>query len=245
MKIAVIADIHGNIPAFEAVLRDIEARGADRVICLGDMVGKGPNSRAAIDLCRRHCDEIVIGNWEHVLFHYYVRLCQGDAHDITERMCWFIDEIGDERMEFAAALPHSTEFTLGGKLVRLFHAHPQNFNRYFPDSPLEQRAELFGYSEKSREKRESDIAVYADIHRPYDQTLSGRRLINVGSVGNPLDVPRASYAVIEDDGGDADVQFVRVDYDIDRAVELARRHDTPDLDGYIAELRNAEYFRRR
>ncbi|MDR0862313.1 MAG: metallophosphatase family protein [Oscillospiraceae bacterium] len=244
MKIALIADIHGNLPAMEAVLRDIETQGVNRIICLGDMVGKGPKSRAAIDLCRQNCDEIVIGNWEHGLFRDFARLTGGDTRDISERARWFMREIGEERMEYVGALPHSTEFAFGGKLVRLFHAHPLNFNRYFPNSPLEQRMELFGSAESSEEKRAADVAVYADIHTPYIQTLSERRLVNIGSVGNPLDIPRASYVVVEDGGEETDIQLVRVDYDIDRAVELAWQCQTPDLEGYITELRTAKYFRR-
>jgi protein phosphatase len=63
-KIALFLDIHGNIPALEAVISDIEKRGISATYCLGDLVGKGPNSELAVDLCRDFCDKIIMGNWD-------------------------------------------------------------------------------------------------------------------------------------------------------------------------------------
>ena len=109
---------------------------------------------------------------------------------------------------------------------------------------------LFERGKDSRTARPADVAVYGDIHTAYMQTLftvKDRILLNVGSVGNPLDMAQASYVILEG-GENADaglaVQFVRLPYDIDRAVALARERGVPDLEGYIGELRTAEYFRR-
>ena len=66
-EIALIADIHGNIPALEAVDADIRSRGIQTIYCLGDMCGRGPNGSEAIDYCRANCEVILMGNWdEHV-----------------------------------------------------------------------------------------------------------------------------------------------------------------------------------
>ncbi len=63
-KIAIISDIHGNLPALEAVLSDIERKGISKIICLGDMIGKGPQSKEVLELCIKKCQNIVKGNWE-------------------------------------------------------------------------------------------------------------------------------------------------------------------------------------
>lgn len=63
-KIAVISDIHGNIQALESVLNDIKLRGIERIICLGDLVGKGPHSSEAIEIIRKECEVVVMGNWD-------------------------------------------------------------------------------------------------------------------------------------------------------------------------------------
>ena len=63
-KIAIISDIHGNLPALEAVLHDIKRRGITRIFCLGDLVGKGPSSAEVVDLIKQTCEAVVQGNWD-------------------------------------------------------------------------------------------------------------------------------------------------------------------------------------
>lgn len=63
-KIAVISDIHGNIPALEAALKDISERQIKRIICLGDLVGKGPCPEKAIDIVKEQCETVILGNWD-------------------------------------------------------------------------------------------------------------------------------------------------------------------------------------
>lgn len=249
MKIAVISDIHGNLPALEAVMADIQMRGADKIICLGDIIGKGPSSREAVDICADKCAVLLIGNWEAFLYKDYMVLKSGQAGDISERARWFINEVGSERMEYLASLPHFYEFYLSGRLVRLFHAHPQSFARYFEDSPLENRLELFNPADNSIIKDEADIAIYADIHTAYMQEHGDKLLLNTGSVGNPLDMTLASYVMLEGSEGSSqgsgfDISFHRVEYDIARTVSMAKNSGVPDLDGYIMEITAAKYFRR-
>ena len=250
MKIAVISDVHGNLPALEATLRDIAGRQVNQIICLGDIIGKGPSSKEAVDMCRANCDLIIRGNWEADLYNKY-RALSGDAEEaqVSDHLAWYINDTGAERMEFLGNLPHSAELYLSGKLVRLFHAHPINFNRYHADSPIEQRLELFGSTAASAEKEQSDVAVYADIHRAYVQTLSNGILINAGSVGNPLDIPQASYVILEgaetrDSLSSFNVQLIKVPYDIARAVALAEARCVPYLKAYIIELTTSKYFKR-
>ena len=244
MKIAVISDIHGNLLALEAVLDMIKKHGVDKIICLGDIIGKGPSSRETIDICRKECDIVIKGNWEDALVKASRK--EGSLYPHGFRTRWYLDSIGsEERLEYLDSLPHSTELYLSGKLVRLFHAHPANYNRYFPHSPIEQRLELFQPSEFSNEQKTADIAIYADIHSVYFQNVEGKHLINVGSVGNPLDTTDASFIILEEyDENNYGMQFMRTTYDREQAIEIAKKANAPDLDGYISELRTAKYFRR-
>ena len=247
MKAAIISDIHGNLPALEAVMTDINKRKADKIICLGDIIGKGPNAKEAIEICQKECDIVLQGNWENSLYKTFLARNQGQTEGLSDKMLWYINSATPQQMEYLGNLPHSTEFYLSGKLIRIFHAHPRNFNRYHPTSPIEQRMELFDYNDNSEYKKLADVAIYADIHGAYMQILQGRHLINVGSVGNPLDISRASYVMLEG-GEDADtsfgIQFIRVTYDIEKAITMAKEANIPDLDGYISELRTAKYFAR-
>jgi len=242
MRIAVISDIHGNLPALESVMKDISKRGVDTLVCLGDLIGKGPNSEEVIDICRNECDIIVKGNWDDEIYKAYLDVKNG-IPDVPERILWFVNSASPQHMEYLGSLPHSAELRLGEKLVRFFHAHPKNFNRYFQNSPVENRLELFDSSDSDTEML-ADVAVYGDIHNAYLQILQGRYLINAGSVGSPLDINQSSYVILEADGETFDVRFMRIKYDIERAVALAVRYNVPDLDGQISELRTAKYFPR-
>jgi diadenosine tetraphosphatase ApaH/serine/threonine PP2A family protein phosphatase len=90
------------------------------------------------------------------------------------------------------------------------------------------------------------IAVISDIHSTYLKTFQHRILFNVGSVGNPLDLTQASYALLEGVYGSSaaqpfTVQFIRVPYDIERAIRDAEQAQMPELQAYIQELRTARY----
>jgi hypothetical protein len=77
-RIAVISHIHTNIPALEAVLLNIKNRGINRIMCLCDLVGKGPNPQVAVDMIKNNCEIVLNGNWDYLISevrnYYYVRL---------------------------------------------------------------------------------------------------------------------------------------------------------------------------
>lgn len=236
-RIAIISDIHGNIPALEAVLEDIRLRGADEIFCLGDLVGKGPDSGEAVDLVRSACAQVVAGNWD--LF-----IAGESAHSMIK---WHQALLGEDRLQYLAGLPFCMEFRMSGQLVRLFHASPRSVNeRILPWDDMEKRLSLFDPSPLCREQETAAVAGYGDIHSAYLQNLDGKILFNTGSVGNPLDMPQASYAILD---GTLDssrlssmsIQLVKVPYNLERAVQLAIKADMPGLDPYIRELRTAVY----
>lgn len=236
-RIAIISDIHGNIPALEAVLADIGRRNITRIFCLGDIVGKGPGSDMAVDLVKRHCEEVVMGNWDEFI---------GRPSEIPV-VQWHRQVLGQERLNYLNSLPFSIEFRMSGKFIRLFHASPRSLNeRIQPWDDYEKRLSLFETSEWCREPLQADIAGYGDIHNAFLQHLDGKTLLNVGSVGNPLDLTQASYLIMEGDYGACtaaplNLQFARVPYDIELAVQQAQESGMPDLEPYIRELRTAEY----
>ena len=233
-RLAVISDIHGNIPALEAVFTDIKARELNRVICLGDLAGKGPGSVEAVDMIRANCERVVKGNWD-------LMLCERE-HGVLE---WHQKQLGRERLEYLNSLPIYLEFYLSGRLLRLFHASPFDvFYRTFLSSDMPKRLRLFEPTPTLN--RPSDIVGYGDIHWAYVDSFDGRTVFNTGSVGNPLEITLASYAIIEGNYGSEipssfSVSIVRVPYDTEKAVSLALASDMPEKDAYVKELRTAVY----
>lgn len=236
-RLAILSDIHGNMPALEAVIEDVERRGIERMICLGDLVGKGPDSDKAVDRIRSICQTVIRGNWDDFM----------PKPTDNEIIAWHRARLGQERLDYLRTLPFALEFRMSGKLVRLFHASPRSvYERIQPWDSIDKRMSLLDPSERTPSTELCDVAGYGDIHNAYVQHLSGRLLFNTGSVGNPLDMPQASYAIMEgeldtDEAAPFSLQLVRVPYPVERAIQDAVEADMPDLENYVQELRTGRY----
>ena len=91
-----------------------------------------------------------------------------------------------------------------------------------------------------------DMFIYGDLHGAFEENFIGKTLVNVGSVGNPLEITQSSYGIIEGNYGTREnsaisISLVRVPYDIEKAVQQAINSDMPDIDEYVNELRTARY----
>jgi protein phosphatase len=236
-QIALISDIHGNIPALEAVLQDIGQRQIKRIFCLGDVVGKGPYPGKAIDICRSVCEEVIMGNWEEVIN-------RNRSHPLVH---WQTQKLNSEQMYYIRGLPNSTEFRLSGKKIRLYHAsHISTTRRIQRNASEDEQLEMFSNTGFTGNNMEPDIIGYADIHIVFLRQFREKILFNIGSVGNPLDYPQASYAVIEgrynsDKPGAFSINFVRVPYDIELAIKQAEAAELPGIKQWAAELKTAAY----
>jgi protein phosphatase len=236
-KIALIADIHGNIPALEAVLDDIGKRGIKRIFCLGDLVGKGPHSEKSVDVCREVCEATVKGNRDIAVLNHH-------EHPVLK---WHQQRLGAARLDYLSELPNIIEFLMSGRKIRLFHASEEGVDcRVHMWDPDERHLAMFTNTEFTGNNFTPDTVGYGDIHTVYLKNLRGKVLFNVGSVGNPLDEPTAAYAVMEGDYGspeksDFAIDIVRLPYDIELAIAQAKEEGMPELVPYANELRTAVY----
>jgi protein phosphatase len=240
-RLALIADIHGNVPALEAVLDDIARVGADVVYCLGDIVGKGGSSDRAVDLCRAACAVNLYGNWEDSI---------ANGASMSAAADWYRAQLGPERCAWLRALPMTIDFALSGQQVRLYHASQNSVHYRVHQDARDKHAAMFDNTEFTGFGPAPSVVGYADIHDCFMTWVGDKLLFNTGSVGNPLESNRASYALIEGDErtGEAPaplrVSFMRVSYDIERAVRDAREAGAPWVDDYAHELRTATYIPR-
>ena len=238
-RIAIISDVHGNMTALEAVLAHIREAGIARIFNLGDLVGKGPRSAEAVDRCREVCEVIVQGNWDaHI----------GDSLDaLGPFAAWQQRRLGDDRIAYLTSLPGTFDFVLSGRRVRIFHASQLGVDHRVreSDAPERHRA-MFENTSFTGHGPVPDIAGYGDVHTAYMVNLEGRLLFNAGSIGNPLDMPLACYAVLEGEYGSEtpapwSLRFVRLPYDIEGEITVAESAGMPDLAHYAKELRTAVY----
>ncbi|WP_125772817.1 metallophosphoesterase family protein [Antribacter gilvus] len=238
-RIALISDVHGNLTALEAVLADIAARGIDRILNLGDYVGKGPRGSEVTDRCREVCEVNIRGNWDDFL--------PGIPDDAAPEMVWWRDELRPDQHEWLRMLPLSHDLLMSGRRIRLFHASAASVHTrvHFHHTP-EEFAGMFAATDLTGPGPEPTIVGYGDIHDVYVEVYGGRTLFNVGSVGNPLDEPVPSYVILEGvpdapDPGPFGLQVVRVPYDVDAEVAVAHRLRMPQADVWEVELRTAVY----
>lgn len=241
-QIAIISDIHGNMPALHAVLADIRQRGIEIIYCLGDLVGKGPSSAEAVDVCRAVSAEIVRGNWDSGIAN--------PSEPDHPTVVWHRKQLGPERIQYLNALPNCIDFMMSGLPIRLYHASNISENdRFWPFKPDANMDAMFANTDfTGYDHPEPQVAGYGDVHAAFQLPVrtGNRTLFNVGSVGNPLDMPKATYAVLHGtylsrESAPFSVEIVRLPYDIDAAIADAVAANAPDIDYYEVELRQAIY----
>lgn len=234
IRVLLLSDLHGNMTATEAMSHEIAGIMPDRIIFLGDAVGKGPRSDQTCDWVREHCDLFVGGNWDY-----------GVGNKAFPPDGFFWDQLGEERLRWLREMPEEQELTLSGFHFRLIHGRPMKplMQGYDSDEALMQAFE-------NPQGKEYDGVIFGDSHRPFLRTVSGRYVMNTGSVGNNLGgVPRAHAILLE---GDPDAvektsfrsTFISIPYDRDAEADIARR--TPDLpkqESYIREVLTGHYSR--
>lgn len=222
MRVAALNDIHGNLPALEAVLEEVEHEGVDAIVCGGDVVG-GPFPAEVLDLLtglghvryvRGNADRLVVeGADEH----------GQDWH--AERSL-----LGEERVAVVASWPLTEELELDGLGRALFcHAIPSAdepiFTRITPDDEV---LALLG-------DVDADVLVCGHTHVQFDRRLpSGLRVVNAGSVGMPYEGRRGAFWALLG----PDVELRRTTYDTEAAVAAIRATAAPtreQLAGWLLE----------
>ncbi|MGI8586322.1 MAG: metallophosphoesterase family protein [Chloroflexia bacterium] len=213
--LTIFGDIHANLPALEAVLADMDARGLHDRYCLGDLVGYCVWPNEVIAAVREPGTPTIMGNYD-----LGVGTTSDDcgcaykdpaAEALGHRsIAWSNTHTTDEGKAYLRTLVPAISLAIGDLRLRLVHGSPRRVNEYLyadrPDSSLERLLDL----------AEAEVLVCGHTHMPYHRVLpSGRHVVNAGSVGKPKDGdPRACYVVLDAVGGELQVEFVRVPYDV-------------------------------
>ena len=271
---AVISDIHANIDALEGVLADIDRRGIQDIVCLGDIVGYGSAPKECLDLVIDRCSIILCGNHDHAVFYepYNFNLS-------AEKACYWTRQVFEE--EASKAKRDRRWQTLGRLPIRqsydgllLVHASPRRpVNEYlFAEDVYTNPNKILANFDRLEEDHRACLVGHTHVPgvflddpyfdppgelpelNRYAITQEEKAIVNVGSVGQPRDRdPRASYVLVYQKGdtlppGDDDapppgrlspddadywatLEFVRIEYDVEKAVK--RILAVPDLDDFL------------
>ena len=222
MRVAALYDVHGNLPALEAVLAEVEGEAADLVVVGGDVVW-GPMPSETLELLR--------GLGERVLF------IRGNAdREVAEGMsgpdfpdnvtAWCAGRLRARELEFLGRLPHRAAVDVGGLGRVLFcHGSPRRDDEPITATTTEARLEriLAGVEE--------DVVVFGHTHGQVDRVALGKRLVNPGSVGLPFGEPAAHWALLG-----PDVELRRTVYDREAAAARFRGTGVPAPEWFVEQI---------
>ena len=232
-RVAIITDIHGNLPALEASLEALDAIGIEAIYCGGDLVGYGPYPNEVCDLIEERGFPTIYGNYDYAIGRDLedcgcAYVTQHDRELGQQSVAWTLEHTNQHAKDFMRALPFDLRFELGGQRVRLVHGSPRKVNEYlFEDKP----ARTF---ERIAAGADCDVLVFGHTHKPWIHSYGGVLFVNCGSIGKPKDGDqRAGFAILElDQGGRVEASIERVPYD---AESVAREVAAAGLPGEYAE----------
>ena len=209
MKIGVISDIHGNLPALNAVYNHMP-NSIDRIICVGDIIGYGPKPRECLDKINQTSDLTIKGNHEKALI-------QGESFNSTTAHYGLENakkELYSDHYNWLENLPSQ----IRNNEMLMFHSHPDTQEHIYPEDI---ETVIMNLDEKYQ------IVVYGHTHIPVNNFYNQTLVVNPGSVGQPRDSDqRASYAVIDASQNNADIH--RVEYDIQKTIQQLQDNGFPE-----------------
>nr|WP_315167694.1 metallophosphoesterase family protein [uncultured Flavobacterium sp.] len=234
MKIAILSDIHANFPALEQTLSSIDQQKIDAVYCLGDLVGYNVWPNAVINEIRKRHIPTLAGNHD-------VKAVDIHNHGSKDSGSYAYQIVGKEQISYLSALPAhiKLEYQTADKPIKVLmvHGSPYSNTEYLLEDKDEKKfTDIFLDSD-------ADIIICGHSHKPYHRVLENPNkkgsyfhAVNAGSVGKPKDGnPKCCYAVITINKSSdfskkegIKVEFIRVQYDIEKAAQAIEQSDLPD-----------------
>ncbi len=238
MRLAVLSDVHGNLPALEAVLYDLSHWSPDWVVVNGDLINRGPDSLGVLHLLREHHPDAFCLKGNHEGFVLAMRHNQDHpgtpAYEVRRFAHWSVAQLGARLDQIALWPDHLDLDSLDRGSLHITHG-----------SRLGDREGILPQTEGAelalRLGEPRDLFISSHTHRPFQRPLAHGLLVNTGSVGAPFDRdPRPSYArfVLARRGWEGEV--VRVDYDRSAAERLFEESGFLEGGGPLARVMLAE-----
>ena len=224
MSIAAIYDIHGNLPALEAVIQDIMEAGADQIVVGGDVVA-GPMPRETLDCLRNLALPVhfIRGNADREVVAQMAGQDVGAVPDhVLEIVRWVAEQLSPDDADLMANWPQTLHLQIEGIGEVLFcHATPRNDTDVFTrDTPKERLLSSFAGVD-------ADLVICGHTHMQFDRAIGAVRVVNAGSVGMPYAEPGAYWLLL-----DHDVQFMHTMYDTSLAAERVRATSYPQAQDF-------------
>lgn len=213
-RIGIMADIHGNLPALEAVLQDARDRGVSGILNAGDLLGFGVDPNRVVELL---CSSGVLS----IKGNYDSKVLRGKGGSKDPALKLARKALSRTARSHLEILPERVVLEIGGRKLLMVHGSPGSAKEsVLPETPDPELVDLLGNDG-------ADILVMGHTHLPFTREIEGKLLINPGSVGRSYDGdPRASYAILDMDP--PSVEIVRLGYDLEKAAGDLRKAGLPE-----------------
>ncbi len=226
MRVALMSDLHANLPALEAVLDHARLQGAEAIWNLGDLVGYGAFPEEVVQGLRDHYALSTLGRYDRQVVRFKKR--REKWHRSKEReeyraLEWAYEQLSGKSRKYLRFLSREIRMQVRGKRVLLTHGVPGEEDGFLTvDTPEKQLAKL------AREAK-ADLILCGGSHQSFARTVDGVVFISPGSAGLPADGdPRAAYSILEVGPEESQVLPQRVEYDVERLVAEVARRKLPD-----------------
>ena len=247
MRVAVLSDIHGNLMALDAVLADLAHQGPlDHVVVAGDLVWSGPWPAEVVDRVRASSTAVIQGNTDAFFLYHPDNTPAGKDEDrFATQWRWMQEQLGPERIAYLAGLPFSHRIspqpmqtaTGPGHDLLIVHANPSDLER-----AIEPRLSEGALDKLLAGSGEWAALAFGHLHIPSVRPWRGRLLVNVASVGLPMDGdPRAAYALLTWDGAQWRAEHRRVFYNVPVVTREMRTGGMPRGKHFAERLMAARY----
>jgi putative phosphoesterase len=225
-RIALLSDVHGNLPALEAVLDEAAGRGVEEVWYGGDFLGYAPFPNEVVQRLREARAVSVIGNYDLKVLAFGQRQGDWKRQKTPEEYIafqWNYEHLSQETKTYLESLPQQDRIQVDGFTVLLVHGSPDSVDEHLGSSTPEARFEELGAASQV------DLIVCGHSHEAFARKVQGTWFVNPGSVGRPEGGDaRAAYALLDFAGGALKVEQRRVEYDVDRVVRAIQAAGLPD-----------------
>jgi putative phosphoesterase len=241
-KLALISDMHGNLPAFEAVLEDIQLQGISQVICLGDVANFGPQPKETLERLQALACPVVMGNTDDSLLKPRtladVKEPNEDTPFFLEVEAWCAEQLDDDDRHFVRTFQPMVVLELEALKLLAYHGSPKSYHDLIVAVTPEET--LDGYFENT----EANLYAGGHTHEQFVRRYFQARMMNPGSVGLPFIFKReggvmnplfAEYAVLETTP-EVTIVFKRVPYEFEKLAKAVRDSKMPYAEKWLADF---------
>lgn len=225
MSVAVLYDIHANLPALEVVLQEVRGLGVSQIVIGGDVLPGPMPYESLLQLCRLDIPvQFIYGNGEVAVLEVLKgREPTAVPPQYRPVIQWTAQQLGQECMECLHAWPATLRFEVAGLGEVLFcHATPRNENEIFTSlTPQEQLLPIF-------DEAQAPIVICGHTHMQFDRLVGKTRVVNAGSVGMPFGKPGADWLLLG-----PGIQLRHTDYDLANAAERIRKTSYPGAINFV------------